>query len=64
MKNKNILLISVIILSIIGIIMITSSSIIWAEYKFDDPYKYMKSQILFFLISIILMFFISKIDYK
>ena len=44
--------------------MITSSSIIWAEYKFDDPYKYMKSQILFFLISIILMFFISKIDYK
>ena len=64
MKNKNILLISVIILSIIGIIMITSSSIIWAEYKFDDPYKYMKSQILFFLISIILMFFISKINYK
>ena len=64
MKNKNILLISVIILSIIGIVMITSSSIIWAEYKFDDPYKYMKSQILFFLISIILMFFISKIDYK
>ena len=27
--------------------MITSSSYIWAEYKFNDPYKYFKSQFVF-----------------
>ena len=42
MKNKNIdliLLISVIAISIFGIIMIYSSSNIWAEYKFNDAFK-------------------------
>lgn len=54
----------VITLSIIGLIMITSSSTIWAEYKFNDPYKYFKSQLLFLIISIITMKIISLIDYK
>jgi cell division protein FtsW len=44
--------------------MITSSSYVWAEYKFSDPLKFFKSQFIFFIISIFLMIFISKIDYK
>ena len=67
MKNKRLeltLLISVIIISLFGVIMIYSSSYIWAEYKYNDPYKYLKNQGLFFIIGIVLMLIISKIDYK
>ena len=62
-KINYILLLTVIILSIFGVIMIYSSSSIWAEYKFDDPFKYMKMQGLFLIIGIILMIAISKIPY-
>ena len=44
--------------------MVYSSSSIWAEYKFDDPLKYVKNQGLFLIIGIIIMYLISKIDYK
>ena len=44
--------------------MITSSSYIWADYKFNDPYKYFKSQFVFFIISIIIMYIVSKLDYS
>ena len=58
------LLISVILISLFGVIMIYSSSHIWAEYKYNDPYKYLKNQTLFFFIGIILMNIVSRIDYK
>lgn len=67
MKNKNIdliLLISIIAISIFGIIMIYSSSNIWAEYKFNDAFKYLKMQGLFLIVGIVLMIIISKIPYK
>lgn len=53
---------SVIIISIFGIIMIYSASSIWAEFKFDDAFKYVKQQSLFFIIGIFIMLFVSKID--
>ena len=58
------LFISVIILSIFGIIMIYSASSIWSEYKFNDSFHYLKYQTIFFLIGILLMLITSKIDYK
>lgn len=58
------LLIVSLILIIFGIIMIYSSSSIWASYKFNDSFKYVKHQLLFFFIGIILVFFISKINYE
>jgi len=58
------LLISVIIISVFGVIMIYSASYIWAEYKYGDALKYVKNQGLFLIIGIILMIIISKIDYK
>ena len=53
-KNKKIeltLFISIIIISLFGVIMIYSSSYIWAEYKYNDPYKYLKNSDLFILSS-------------
>lgn len=48
----------------IGLIMIYSASSVWALYKFNDSFKYVKQQGLFAIIGIILIFIISKIDYK
>ena len=62
-KIDKTLLFSILILSIFGIIMIYSSSSIWAEYKFHDSFHYLKYQTIFFIIGIILMITISKIDY-
>mgnify|MGYP002627215290 CR=1 FL=1 len=58
------LFITILITSIFGIIMIYSASYVWAEYKFNDPFKFVKHQALFFIIGLILMLIISKIDYK
>ena len=57
------LLISVIILSIFGLVMIYSASSIWSEYKFNTPYKFLRNQGIFFIIGLLLMYFVSKIDY-
>ncbi len=66
MKNNNIinkcLLLSMIILAIFGIIMIYSASFIWADYKYNDPYKYIKAQSIFFIAGLFLIFSIKKIN--
>ena len=65
MKKFNIsLFISIIVLSLFGLLMVYSSSNVWADYKFSDPFKYVKNQGFFLLLGIIIMYFISKIDYK
>ena len=58
------LLISVIVLSLFGLLMIYSSSNIWASYKFNDSFKYLKSQGLFLIIGFFIMNIISKIPYE
>ena len=58
------LFISVIILTLFGLIMIYSSSSIWANYKFNDSFRYFKQQLLFIGLGIILMLGISKINYR
>ncbi|MBR1817927.1 MAG: putative lipid II flippase FtsW [Bacilli bacterium] len=67
MKHNKIdfpLLLCVIFMSLLGMIMIYSASSIWAEYKFHDPLKFVKNQGLFFLISIFLCGFITKLNPK
>ena len=44
--------------------MIYSSSYIWAEYKYNNPYKYVISQMIFLIIGIFLMKIFRKIDYN
>lgn len=65
--NKRIgfyLLIVSITLAIFGIIMIYSSSSIWASYKFSDSFKYVKHQLLFFAIGLFLIYILSKLNYR
>lgn len=65
MKKKHIdyfLFVSVIIIGIFGIIMIYSASSIWAEFKYQDAFKYVKQQGLFFLVGIFVMLFCSRIN--
>ena len=57
------LLIGIIIISLFGLLMIYSASYVWAEYKFDDPYKFVKTQALFLIVGYILMFIVLKIPY-
>jgi len=57
-----ILFFTVIIIGIFGIIMIYSASSIWAQYKFHDSLKFIKSQSIFFIIGIFLCNFLSKIN--
>jgi cell division protein FtsW len=57
------LFIAVILLVTFGLIMIYSSSNIWATYKYNDAFKYVKAQGIFFIIGIVLMLIISKIKY-
>ncbi len=57
------LLISIIIIAIFGILMIYSASYIWAEYKFNDPFKFVKHQTLFFIVGMVLLYIVSKINY-
>ena len=61
-KIDKLLLVAVIILCIFGIVMIYSSSYIWAEYKYNDQFKYVKSQLLFAFLGFIIMIILSKID--
>ncbi|MEG2322677.1 MAG: putative lipid II flippase FtsW [Bacilli bacterium] len=58
-----ILFISVIIISFFGLMMIYSSSVVWSNYKFNNPYKYIINQGIFLCLGIILMYLISKFDY-
>lgn len=49
-------------LVIIGIMMVYSSSRIWAQFKFDDGAYFFKRQFIFACIGFLCMFFFSKID--
>lgn len=57
------LFISVVLISLFGILMIYSASSIWSEYKFNDEFRYLKLQGLFFIIGIIALYIVSKVDY-
>ncbi len=66
MKDKHfdkLLFILVILIAIFGIIMIYSASSIWAEYKYNDPFKFVKSQSIFLIIGLIVMYILSKVNY-
>ncbi len=63
-KIDKILLLDILVLLIFGIVMIYSASSIWSIYKFNDAFHYVKLQGLFTICGIILLNFISKIDYK
>ena len=58
-----ILLISIIVISLFGLVMIYSASYVWAEYKFGNNYKFVITQGLFLVIGYIIMFITLKVPY-
>lgn len=58
-----ILLLTIIIISLFGLLMIYSASYVWAEYKFGDPYKFVKTQGLFCMVGFLIIYFTLKIPY-
>ena len=63
-KSNIILWISIIAVSLFGLLMIYSSSYIWADYKYSDAFKYLKNQGLFLIVGLFLMYYISKINFE
>ena len=64
MRLNKLLKVTVILISVFGLIMIYSASHIWSEYKFGNPYKYLINQSIFFCMGLLLMNILSKLDYK
>ena len=62
MKFDKLLFIDVVILMLFGLLMIYSSSFVWAEYKFNNSFHYVIYQGAFIFIGIFLMYFLSKVD--
>ena len=62
-KMDKLLFFSVLILSFFGLLMVYSSSSIWAQYKFHDSFYYFKLQSVFLLIGIFLLYVVSQINY-
>lgn len=62
-KPDYILLISIIILSLFGVLMIYSASYVWAEYKFNNPYKFALTEWIFLLIGYFIMYISLNIPY-
>lgn len=63
LKNKRLLLfLTMSFLIIIGLIMIYSSSYIWASYKFNDSLKYVKQQFIFIIIGFCLIYILLKLN--
>ena len=63
LKNKRLMLfITMCILIFIGLLMIFSSSYIWADYKFGDSLKYVKQQVMFVFIGFGILYFILKLN--
>lgn len=62
-KVDLILLMSIIIISVFGLVMIYSASYVWAEYKFNNSYKFVMTQGLFLVIGYIIMIITLKVPY-
>lgn len=54
---------SIFLLLLIGLVMVYSASHIWAEYKFGDPFFYVKRQLLFGGVGLVAMYTLYKVPY-
>lgn len=62
-KNIGIVL-ATITLTLFGLLMVYSSSNIWSEYRYGDSLYYLRHQSIFVVVGFIIMYILSKIDYK
>lgn len=61
-KKTRTLSMLILLLVILGIIMVGSSSRVWAQAKFDDAFYFMKRQAMFAMIGLVVMYIASKIS--
>ncbi|WP_047981403.1 stage V sporulation protein E [Ornithinibacillus contaminans] len=54
----------ILLLLLIGIVMVYSSSYIWADYKYSDSFYFVKRQLLFSGVGVVGMFFFMNIPYN
>ena len=64
MKKNHLIITIVLCLVTLGVLMVYSASSIWSNYKFNDPYYYVKHQLIFMALGIIIMYVLSKINYQ
>lgn len=57
------LLFGIIVISLFGLLMIYSASYVWAEYKFGDAYKFVKTQGIFLIVGYMVMYMMLKVPY-
>ena len=62
-KIDLILLVAIIIMSVFGLIMIYSASYVWAEYKFNNSYKFVVTQGIFLVVGYVIMILLLKVPY-
>ncbi|WP_277677817.1 stage V sporulation protein E [Gracilibacillus dipsosauri] len=62
-SSDRFLIIVILAILAIGVLMVYSASSIWAEYKFNDSFYFLKRQLLFAGIGVIFMFIVSNIPY-
>lgn len=63
-KEAKIVFILSIILTIFGVYMVYSASKVWAQFKYNDEFFFLKRQVIFAIIGIFIMFLLTKIDLK
>lgn len=63
-KIKRILTLEIFLLVIIGLIMVYSSSNVWANFKFNDPYYFVKRQTIFAFVGLLFFYFFSHIHLR
>lgn len=64
MKERRYIVVCVILLCLFGLLMIYSSSYIWADYKYNNPFKYVINQSIFFIIGMFIVNIVSHINYN
>ena len=62
-ERRNIIIISIILISF-GLLMIYSSSYVWALYKFNNKYHYLIYQLIFLMISLLVSKVVIKVDIR
>ncbi|WP_091484088.1 stage V sporulation protein E [Gracilibacillus orientalis] len=62
-KPDYFLIFVIIAILLVGTIMVYSASSIWAEYKFNDSFYFLKRQVLFAGVGVIAMMIVSNISY-
>ncbi len=64
LKKSLLIFFATILLGLVGLLMVYSSSSVWSLYKFNDAFYYVKHQGIFYLVGILAILILRKIDYN